>query len=124
MAARRQQRAKKVGVTPAQLARLALALPGSEAGTSYGTPAYRVRKKLFARLLEGGDAVVVKIDFDDREIFHRGDPKTFYWTDHYEGYPMMIVQLDRVHPDDLGRLLEGAWRREAGKRLIAAFDAS
>jgi len=123
VAARKKQRAGKLGVTPARLEKLALALPGAEAGTSYGTPAYRVRKKLFARLREEGDTVVVKIDFEDRESFHRGDPKTFFWTDHYENYPMMLVQLDRVHPEDLRELLENAWRQEAGKRLVAEFDA-
>jgi hypothetical protein len=123
VAARKKKRSGKVGVTPARLEKLALALPGTEAGTSYGTPAYRVRKKLFARLLEGSEAVVLKIDFEDRDLFHRGDPKTFYWTDHYQNYPMMIVQLARVHPDDLRELLENAWRREAGKKQLAAFDA-
>ena len=123
MAARTRRRKGKVGVTPAALAKLALALPETEAGTSYGTPAYRVRKKLFARLREEGDTVVVKISQEDREMFHRADPETFFWTDHYANYPMMLVRLDRVHPDDLRELLENAWRREAGKRLVSQLDA-
>ena len=123
MAARKQQRSARRGVTPAQLAKLALALPGTQKGTSYGTSAWRVGKKLFARLREDG-TVVVKIDLDDRELFHRRDPKTFFWIDHYEGYPMMQVQLDRVQRETLRELLENAWRREAGKRLIAELDAS
>lgn len=40
--------------------RLALALPGVEEGVSYGTPAFRVRGKLLARLREDG----IVADFD------------------------------------------------------------
>ena len=119
----KRARTAKRGVTLAALRKLALALPATEEGTSYGTPAFPVRKKLFARLRED-DTVVVKIDFDEREVWHRADPKTFFWTDHYENYPMMQVQLDRVHPTDLRELLENAWRKEAGKRLVAEYDAA
>ena len=40
----------KRGVDWAAVRRIALRLPGAEEGTSYGTPAFKVRKKLFARL--------------------------------------------------------------------------
>ena len=49
-------------------------------------------------------------------------PETFFITDHYRDYPAMLVRLSKVDPDDLRRLLEEAWRRNASKRLLAAFD--
>ena len=101
--------------------RLALALPGAEEGSSYGTPAFRVRKKLFARLREDGDSVVVKVDFAERELLMEADPESFYITDHYRDYPMRLVRLSSVAPDDLRELLEDSWRRSAPKRMVAVY---
>jgi hypothetical protein len=104
--------------------RLALALPEAEEGISYGTPAFRVRGKLFVRLHESGDSVVVRIDAGQRAMRMRADPKAFYITDHYLGYPMMLVRLSAVHSEDLRDLLEESWRRCAPKRLLAKHDSA
>jgi hypothetical protein len=42
---------------------LALALPGVEEGTSYGTPAFKVKGKLLARFHQDGESMVVKIEY-------------------------------------------------------------
>lgn len=118
----RRKTATRRRVTPAALAKLALALPEVEEGTSYGTPAWRVKKKLFARLREDGD-LALWISYDDREAWMRADPKTFHVTDHYRDYPMMLVRLERVHRDDLRTLLTNSWLRRAPKRVREAFEA-
>ena len=100
---------------------LALALPEVEESTSYGTPAFKVRGKLLARLKEDGETLVVKIDFDTQEILMRADPETFFLTDHYVGWPTILVQLARVDRDDLAKLLEDSWRQNAPKRLRDRF---
>ncbi len=53
-------------VTFETVRRLALALPAAEESTSYGTPAFKVGGKLFARLREDHD-LVVKIDVGHRD---------------------------------------------------------
>lgn len=103
--------------------RFALALPGVEEGISYRTPGFRVRGKLLARLREDGESLVVRVEYDEREALMAADPVTFYITDHYRGYPWMLVRLSAVHPADLRRLLEAAWRKSAPKRLVGDFDA-
>ena len=101
-----------------------LALPESEEGKSYGTPAFRVRGKLFVRLHENGDSVVVSLDIEERGMRMRADPQAFYITDHYIGYPWMLVRLSAVRRDDLRDLLEESWRRHAPKRLVAKYDST
>lgn len=101
---------------------LAASLPGVEEGTSYGTPALKVRGKLFARLHQDGDAVVVAIDPDERAVRMRADPDAFFITPHYTEHPWMLVRLAAVRRDDLRDLLEEAWRRRAPKRLVADYD--
>lgn len=106
-----------------QLSRLALALPGVEEGTSYGTTAWRVRKKLLARLREDGESLVVKTgSLDERDALIEADPKTYYITDHYLNYPSVLVRLARVSSEELGDLIEEEWRRVAPKRLVAEYD--
>lgn len=99
---------------PETVRRLALALPDTLERPCYGTPGFYFKKKLFARLLEDGDSVVVKIDLSDRTRRMKADPKTFFITDHYRNYPMMIVRLSVVDSDDLQELLEAAWQIAAG----------
>src|SRR5262245_13971352 len=106
-------------VTLATVRRLALALPGVEEGTSYGTPAFRVRGKLFARLHESGESLVVRISFEERDILMEAAPKTFHITDHYLNYPMMLVRLATVRPGELRTLLAESWRHVAPPRLAA-----
>ena len=93
---------------------LALALPNVQERSSYGTLAFYVKRKLFARLLEDGDSVVVKIDPRDRELRMKADPDTFFITPHYLNYPMMIVRLSTVDINDLRDLLADAWKHAAG----------
>jgi hypothetical protein len=88
----------------------ALALPDAEESTSYGTPAVKVRGKLFVRLREEGDSIVVRIDLADRAMRIEADPSAFFVTDHYVAFPYMLIRLSAVKPNDLTELLRDAWR--------------
>jgi hypothetical protein len=101
--------------------KLALALPGVEVGTSYGTPALRVKKKFIARMWEDGETLVLKLDFDRREALLAADPAVFFTTPHYEGYPSVLIRLPKIDPARLEELLEEAWRIAAPKRLRAGL---
>jgi hypothetical protein len=111
-----------VGSGLARVRRLAVAFPGVEEGTSYGTPGFRVRGKFLARLWEDGVTLVVKCGFDERDFRMRADPETFFLTDHYRGYPTVLVRLARVSDADLRDVLEQAWRLHAPKRLVKEYD--
>jgi hypothetical protein len=106
-------------LTFATVRKLALALPGVEEGTSYGTPAFRVKKKFMARLKEDGDSVVFRVTFDEREILMRARPKVFYITDHYRDYPAVLLRLSAATREELTDVVKMAWRFAAPKRLRA-----
>jgi hypothetical protein len=101
---------------------LGLRLPEVAEGTSYGTPALKVRKKMFVRLREPGIAVVW-VDLLEREALTQGDPETFFVTDHYRDWPLVLIRLERVDERELEELLIEAWRTKAPKRLLQAFDS-
>ena len=113
---------KRVPVSLRAVRRLLLTLPGVEEGPCYGTPGFRVKGKFLARLRDDGEVLVVKCGDDERDFRMQADPETFFITDHYRGYPTVLVRLTRVSLSDLRELLEQAWRRIAPTRLIAAFD--
>lgn len=87
---------------------LALALPNVEDGTSYGTPALKVKKKLMVRLREDGDVVFV-LGFDKRDMLMAARPEAFYTTDHYRDYPSVLVRLDKVTTGELRDCVQWAW---------------
>jgi hypothetical protein len=113
------RRSIKTGATLDTVRALALALPGMEEGTSYGTPAFKVSGKLIARLREGGEELVLRVDLDARDLLMRAEPQTFFITDHYAGHPLVLVRLAKVKPALLGELLEEAWKSVAPKRRAA-----
>jgi len=123
-ASKKRRGAKARGVSFEDVRAVALALPGSEEGSSYGTPAWRVRGKLFARIHDSGEALVVRVDPDERELAMAADPKTFFITDHYRDHPMMLVHLGHVTRPVLEQVLAESWRRMAPKRLREAHDAA
>ena len=108
------------GVTFAAVRKLVLALPGVEEGTSYGTPAFKVRGKLLARLREDGETLALRVGFDLRDLLMNADPETFFITDHYRGYPYVLVRLPRIARTRLRDVLDEAWKHSAPKTLLAA----
>jgi hypothetical protein len=99
-------------------------LPGVEVGTSFRTPALRVRGKGMCRLRTSPDALVLRVaDLGEREALLQGQPEVFFTTPHYDGYPYVLVRLEAADPVELAELLEDAWRVFAAKRVVAAWDA-
>lgn len=101
---------------------LALKLPETSEKPCYGTPAFYVKKKLFARMLSDGKTLAVRIDMNEREGLLAAAPDVFYLTPHYQGWPMVLVRLDRIERDDLAERVVEAWRFTAPDKLLAAFD--
>ena len=122
MTATRSRKAKSKPVTFDTVRQIALTLPGAEESTSYRTPAFKVKGKLFARLHQDGESLVVGVGFDERAEMMEADPEKFYITDHYLNYPWMLVRLSKVRPDELHDLLIGSWRRAAPKQMQAALQ--
>src|SRR5258708_40022734 len=91
----RQAMAGEAGMTCQQVRRVLLSCPGVEEGPCYGTPGFRVRGKFLARLKEDGTTLVVKCGDEEWDFRMEADPKTFFITDHYRGYPTVLVRLER-----------------------------
>jgi hypothetical protein len=110
----RDARSSDAPVTWEAVREISLTLDHVEEGTSYGTPAFKVRGALFVRLHQDLEStIVVRTDFEQREELLAADSETYYITDHYRNYPWVLVRLSRVHPDALRDLLRMAHRLAA-----------
>jgi len=104
----------KLKMTFENVRKLGLALPGVEEGTTYRSPALKVRGKLLACVAIHRSAepnsLAVRIAFEDRAALIAADPDTYYLTDHYAEYPVVLARLSRIHVDALKDLLGMSWR--------------
>jgi hypothetical protein len=110
--------------TWADVVEIGTRLPGVEVGTSFRTPALKVRGKGMCRLRTNPDALVLRVvDMGEREALLQGNAAAFFSTPHYDGWPYVLVRLDAVDLIELGELLEDAWRVFAAKRVVKAWEA-
>ena len=92
-----EPRTRCIPVTYDDIRKLALTWPEVEDGTSHGTSALRVRKRLLARLKEDGDSlVVIGVPQEEREMLIETQPKIFYHTEHYRDYPTVLIRLSKA----------------------------
>ena len=102
--------------------KIALAWTEVEDGTSYGTPALKVRKRMLARLKEDGDSLVMPgVPLDERDMLVESQPKVFYFTDHYKDYPMVLIRLSKAKRATVEPLLWRQWQTLASKAARKAF---
>ncbi|HEX5064859.1 MAG TPA: MmcQ/YjbR family DNA-binding protein [Myxococcota bacterium] len=116
-------RAAKRGVTWDAVRRLVLAFPGVSEGTSYGMPAFLLDGKFFSRFNEKEEGLVVHADVALRDTLLAGRPDVYFTTDHYRGYPYVLVRLARIPRAELAALLENAFRAKAKAHRVAEYDA-
>jgi hypothetical protein len=120
--------------------RLALALPRTVEETSREDRlGWSVNGKTFAweRPLRRGDLqalgdaapkgpiLAARVpDLGAKEALLADDGDVYFTTPHFNGYPAILVRLDRIALPELEELLVEAWLSRAPKRLAAEYLAS
>lgn len=105
-------------MTFAQVRSIALSLPDVEESSSYGTPAFKVKKRQILRLLEDGERIVLNCSELYRHALVEKNPEVFSIPAHYQNYAMVVVRLEAVDPEELKDLLTESWRMVAPKKLL------
>ena len=106
----------------ADVTRFALGFPGVAEGTSYGTPALRVGKAFMTRLRPEGDAIVVKMPIDERDLRIEAAPEAYFITDHYRAWPAVLVRVSAISREEMRALVARIWREAASAKLRKQFD--
>lgn len=113
-------------ITIDQIRAAALALPEVVERASYGgRPSWRAGPRMFAWVREDPEALVVWVDsVEDKHALIATSPQTFFTTSHYDGQPIVLVNLDTIDIDEARELIIDSWRARAPKKLVATFDAT
>lgn len=102
-----------------RLKRAARGLPDIVETTSYGTPALKTGKKLLTRVKDAGTAVLM-CPLDEKEMLLQAAPGVYFETDHYKGWPALLVRMDAVSDDELRHRLERTWSTQVSKTKAKA----
>jgi hypothetical protein len=93
---------------------IGLKLPAVEESTMYGAPALKLGGRLIACIASNKAAepgtLVVRSDFEQRDMLIEEEPDTYYLKDHYKTFPVVLVRLSRVNADAMRDLLTAAHR--------------
>jgi hypothetical protein len=103
---------------------IALSLPGTTEEQWYQTPAYKVAGTGFLRLrteAEGGLVVFVS-DLGEKEALLSSGSDAYLTTPHYDGYPAVLVDLDKIDHDELRELITDSWLIKAPPKLRRQFE--
>ena len=87
----------------------ALALPGAEESTSYGRPSVKVRGKAFVYPGREAGSFAVSSPLEEKEMLVETDPETFWETDHYRGWPAVLVRFGSAERDRIETVIRRAW---------------
>jgi hypothetical protein len=116
--------------------RIALALPETSERVSRDLRQWMVKDKGFVweRPLRRADFEALGAEAPDgpilgarvehlvaKEALLADDAGVFFTTPHFDGYPAILVRLDRISVEDLNEVIVEAWLARAPKRLARAY---
>jgi hypothetical protein len=116
--------------------RLALALPATTEGSSWGNLAWKVQDKAFAwerplgkkdradlgDAAPEGDILAVRVaDVGVKDALIADSPHVYFTMPHFNGYPAVLLRLEEIDEAELAEIIEDAWLDRAPKRLAAQY---
>jgi hypothetical protein len=116
--------------------RIALALPETNERESRDLRQWRVKDKLFVwerplrrkeiealgEAAPDGPILGARVEhLGAKEALLADDPRVFFTTPHFDGYPAILARLDRIASEDLDEVITEAWLARAPERLVKAY---
>jgi hypothetical protein len=117
--------------------RIATGMPAvDERVSGDGVPQWRVKDKLFVwerplrradldalgSAAPDGPILAARVpDEGAKEALIAEDPTVYFTTPHFNGYPIVLVRLDRIPESELEELIVEAWLDRAPKRLAKDY---
>jgi hypothetical protein len=69
------------------------------------------------------DVLAVRVaSREEKEMLLAADQQKFFTEPHYNGFPAVLVRLAEIGVDELAELVTDAWRSQAPRKLVRAYD--
>jgi hypothetical protein len=116
--------------------RIALSLPETSEGTSHGQASWRVKDKAFVweRPLRPSDLRALgdraptgpilgaRVEhLVAKEALLADDPAVYFTTPHFDGFPAVLIRLEKIAVEDLREAIVEAWLARAPKRRATEY---
>ena len=105
----------------ARAARLAAHLPGVETAPHHRRLWLKVAGRTLAGPCREPGALAVHCPVELKEALIEARPDLYYDTDHFRGWPAVLVRMDSIDDSTLKDRLEAAWRERAPRKLAIGF---
>jgi hypothetical protein len=92
-----------------EVADFALTFPDTELANSYGRPAVKVRDKAFVFPGREQGSFAIRSPLPEKELLMETDPDTFWETNHYRGWPAVLVRYGSVDRERIEAVIARAW---------------
>jgi hypothetical protein len=80
---------------------------------------------MFTWIRDDPDALVVWVyTEEDKHALIAEEPRKFSTSPHYDGYPIVLVDMDAVDHAEATELIVESWRLRAPKGLVKEWDAA
>ena len=99
----------------------ARSLPGTELSTSYGRPAVKVNGKAFLYPGREAGSFAIASPLPEKELLMETDPETFWESDHYRGWPAVLVRYGSADRERIETVIQRAWWDKAPRALRKQF---
>jgi hypothetical protein len=125
--------------TWSDVARLAMAMPGVVETVKWDMKTWAVKDKGFVweRPLRKNEIAALGAgapkgailgahtpSLEIKEALLKRDPRVYFTTPHFDGYPAVLVRLSRINVGELRDLIVEAWLARAPERLVQEYLAS
>jgi hypothetical protein len=104
--------------------RFALSLPETTEEPHFEKSSFRVKKKIFATVPQGGKHLHICVEPEEGQALVAEDPDAFepiVWGKNLKT-DWIRVNLSKASAAQVKELLEDAWRLKAPPRVLAAYD--
>ena len=102
-------------MTRDQMFACALTQPCAEDSTLHGGRCVRVRGHWIVNESREPDCLALALDLGTVDFLMETEPRTYFQTPHYEGWPAVLVRYEAADDDRLREQIDKAWARRATK---------
>lgn len=100
----------------------ALNLPELVRSTTHGTPSLKVKTSFIGRLKDK-DTFAIYCPLEEKPLLMDNVPNIYFETDHYKGWPYILIHLDAISDAELAHRIKLAWHAKAPAKIRKTLAA-